>query len=125
MPGERVAVGDDGGSSWRHFGLTRAGIDFQRQFASVRSDDRVFVLGAGTDSGEEQLPNAGAVTDPHGMAPCIPGVEVAYDRNRPGVGGPDRESHPGHAVDSHGARAEGERQLEMPAFVEQEEVEVA
>ncbi len=61
----------------------------------------------------------------HRMAALVPGVEIAHHRHRARVRRPHREAHAGDALDRHRPRPKRERQLEMPALVEQMQVEGA
>ena len=65
------------------------------------------------------------IAQPHRVAPRIPGVEVANDRDRARIRRPDGKPHAVHAVDRHDAGAKVRRQLEMPPFVEQVQIELA
>ena len=62
---------------------------------------------------------------PHRMAAAVPGIEIADDGDPRRVRCPNRKSHAADAVDRHGLGAETVGQLEMPAFVEQVQVDIA
>ncbi len=59
------------------------------------------------------------------MAARVPRIEVADHRHPLGVGRPDREAHTLDAVDGHDVGAERLGQAEMPALVEQMQIELA
>src|SRR5690242_44772 len=63
----------------RTLGSEGVGISLQqREVAAVRLD-LVFVAVALAESGNEQLPDAGAGMEPHRMPPAVPVIEVADD----------------------------------------------
>ena len=59
------------------------------------------------------------------MATRIPRIEIADHRHALGVGRPHREAHALHAVDRDEVGAQCLGQLEMPAFIEQVQIELA
>ena len=59
------------------------------------------------------------------MPSAIPGVEIADHGHACGVWSPDGETHAMDAVNGHALRAKYFSKFEMPALVEQEEIEVA
>ena len=67
------------------------GIGLQRQPLAVRADDLELVGAPGADIGDEDFPDAGVAALAHHMAPAVPVVEVADDRDAPGVRRPDGE----------------------------------
>ena len=79
----------------------------------VGADDFVFVEGAFAELGDEDLPHPGAGTLAHGVAPAVPGVEIADHRDAARVGRPYREMHPGYAfmIEDMGAHLVVEPQM--------------
>ena len=91
---------------------------------SVAVADLVLVERAFAQPGDEQFPEAAGDVLAHGMAAAVPGVEVADHADAGGVGGPDGEVHPVHAVDRAQFGAEPVVALPVPAFVQQMQVVV-
>ena len=85
--------GDDRGGGRPELGGAGEGIGLQRQANAVRAEDLELVGEAGSDPGDEDLPDPGVAAEPHDVAPAVPGVEVADDADAAGVRGPDREMH--------------------------------
>jgi hypothetical protein len=92
-PPQVVGAGDDGGRRWAKFGGEPERICLQRQSLSAGAQDLVFIDRAGAELGDEDLPQAAVDAFAQGVAPAIPDVEVAEQRNAPGVRRPDREVH--------------------------------
>ena len=82
----------------------------------MRADDLVLVGAAGTDIGDEDLPDAGVLPVAHGMAPAVPVVEIADNRNPLGVGSPDGEVEAGCALMLELMRAQLVEEPEMRAL---------
>jgi hypothetical protein len=96
-----------------------------RQQCAVRAQQLVFVKRAGSKPRDENLPDAGAVPQPHRVAAAVPTVEIADHRNAPRVGRPDGKAHARHAVDQHRVGAEARREIPVLPFGEQVDVELA
>ena len=90
-----------------------------------RGDQLVLVPGPAGDPGHEQLPDPRGAERPHRVQPAVPGVEVADHPDRAGVGSPDGEGGPGHAVDRHLVGAELLPQPLVAALAQQVLVELA
>ena len=93
--------------------------------AAVGACDLELVSDARTDAGDEQLPDARTVAQPHRVAATVPIVEAADHRDAARIGRPDREAYALDALDRLGLRAEDAAKVPMPALVEQVEVEIA
>ena len=87
--------------------------------APFASDDLVFVIGAGGDAGNENLPDAAVDALAHLRAAPVPLVEVADDGDAPGVRRPDGEMRSFDALMRQQMRAEPFIELLMRAFDEQ------
>src|SRR5690606_8655127 len=77
LPVVLMLVADDGsGGGWN---LVRPSdrVRFQRQDFPVNADDLVFVELASGQARNKQLPDADTQPFAHGMAPSVPGVEIA------------------------------------------------
>ena len=115
----------------RHLGLERVRVGLQQQLA-VRAEDLVLVARAGSDAGEEQLPDPGRPERAHRVQPAVPRVEVADDADRPGRRRPHRERGAGDrracgwaGLHFPEVRAELVVQLLVPALADQVLVELA
>ncbi len=124
-PGECLGPRHHRSSSGRGLGRARQRIGLQRQRGAITADDVIFVALAGLESGHEQLPRAGAVTQPHGIAPAVPAVEIADQRNAPRIGRPHREAHTFDAVNRCDIGAEAMRQVPMCALAKEVQIEIA
>ena len=71
----------------------------QPQRLARAGDQRIFVDGAGFDARDEEFPDPGAEAAAHGVAGCVPAVEITDDRDMGGIGRPDGEEYAGDAVD--------------------------
>jgi hypothetical protein len=90
--GEHDAVG-----ARRGHGRERERVGLERERA-LRVDQLILVPGPSGDTGHEQLPHPGSAEQSHRMQPAIPAIELAHHAHGAGVGRPDRERRPGHAV---------------------------
>ena len=117
--------GHDRGRGRRGLGLLRHRIGLGGQAHAARANDIELVTRACIQTRHEELPDARRKTQAHGMATRIPRIEVADHRHALGVGRPHREAHARDAVDRHDVGAERLGQLEMPAFIEQMQIELA
>src|SRR5207237_1303810 len=107
-----------------YFGAQGDRVGLQREDMAVRADDLVFVDGAGTEAGDENFPDSGAVPQPHRMPAAVPGIEVADDRDPLRIGRPDRKAHARRSAERHGLRAETFAEPAMPAFADEMEIDV-
>ena len=105
--------------------MLRQRIGLLRHAIAAGADDIELVARAFGDARDEQLPHAGAVAQTHRVAPRVPGVEITDHRDAAGIRRPHGEARAAHAVDGHHVGAERMRQLEVPAFAEQVQVDVA
>src|SRR5438105_3470995 len=74
-PAERFRASDHGCCRWRHFGLLRQRIGFERQADAAFTNDIELVASAFGHARDEQLPDAGTMTEAHRVASCIPSIE--------------------------------------------------
>src|SRR5688572_9366414 len=82
----RASVVDyDRCGAWANLGRERNGIGLERQQPSVGRHDFVFVPVARPGAGDKYLPVAFA-TDPHGVAPTVPKIEIANHADTTGIG---------------------------------------
>ena len=125
VPGVRRRIHDDRRGCRRQFGRPRQRIGFQRQTHAIPPDDGELVACAGGQPRDEQFPHAGRKPQPHRVAPRVPDVEVAHHRHRARIRRPHREPHAVHPVDRGDARSQVRGELEMPALVEQVQIELA
>jgi hypothetical protein len=100
-------------------------VGLQRQDRAVRADDLVFVDRALADAGQEDFPHPGAAAPPHRVAPPVPGVEVAHDRDAPRVRGPDGEMRALRPLMGHHMRAERVPEPVMRALADEVFVDLA
>jgi len=91
-------------------------VRLQRQHLAVRRLDFVLVERPGFQARHKQLPEAGLVALAHDVAPAVPAVEVANDRNPPRVRRPDRESHARDGLDGGRMRAQTAPERRMRAL---------
>ena len=125
VPDMRRGIGDDGCGGGRRLGRTRQRIGLQRQTRAIRTDDGILVARARSETRDEQLPHAGRKAQPHRIPPRIPGVEITDHGDGARIRRPDGEAHTGDAIDRRHVGAKMRRQFEMPAFVEQMQIEFA
>ena len=92
------------------------GSAFKRQAHAIGADDLELVGPALADVGQEDLPDAGVLAQPHRVAAAVPVVEVADHRDPAGIGRPDREMDAEGALVLDQMRAELVEQPEMRAF---------
>ncbi|MNK84360.1 hypothetical protein D3C87_1042070 [compost metagenome] len=126
--GAVAAAGHHGRRGGRRLGGQRHRVGLVRQGMAVRADDVVLVAAAAVGAErlrDEQLPDAGAVAQAHGVAHRVPAIEIGDDRHALGVGRPHREAHAGFAIDGQALRAEAVAEFEVAAFVEQVQVQIA
>ena len=81
-------------------------VGFQRQDRAVGGADLVLVPGPFGQAGQKDLPDAGRSARAHRVAPAVPMVEVANDRNAGGVRCPDGEANAVRAFVPDGVGAE-------------------
>ena len=124
-PAERRRARHHGGGGGRHLGLLRERIGLLRQAHAAGADDVELVARASATRGTNSSQTPAAMAQPHRMAPRVPGVEIADDRDAARVRRPDGKARAAHAVDRHRIGAERFGELEVPPFVEQVQVEVA
>ena len=124
-PHEGIARSYDRGGARRALALARDRIGLLREQRAAGTEKLVFVQRSRPDAGNEQLPHARLAAQAHRMAPAIPGVEVADDRDAARVGRPDREAHTLDAADRHRLRPEAPSKLVMRALSDQMQVEFA
>ena len=120
-----IGLRHDGGSIRRRFGLPGQRIGFPGKVHPVWTNDVVLITRARCDPRQKQLPNSGAMADPHRMPATVPRIEIADDsdpsRIRRPYGKPDALTPP--IVSGCAPRALS--QFEMTAFVEQMKIDVA
>ena len=97
MPAVAAEIDDPGRRSRRDFRGKSERIGFLEDL--VVMPDEILVERAFAQAGYKQLPEAAGNVFPHGMPPAVPAIEIAQDAHRGGVGGPDGEINPFHAVD--------------------------
>ena len=124
-PAQRPRRGHDRGRAGRELGLLRHRIGLVGLAHAARRRRCRTCSARPRPARHEQLPDAGRKAQPHGMATRIPRIEIADHRHALGVGRPHREAHALHAVDRDDVGAQRLGQLEMPAFVEQVQIELA
>ncbi len=99
LPRVAPEVPDDGGGLGPHLGVEPVGVRLQ-QDGALRSY-LVLVEFALREARDEELPDARGAHHAHGVPPAVPQVEVPHHAHSPGIGRPEGEVHPPHAV--HGA----------------------
>ena len=72
--------------------MPRNRIRFERLALTGRPDDIELVALAGLQAGNEKLPDPGRISQAHGMAAVVPGIEVAHDGDSPRIGRPYRKA---------------------------------
>src|SRR5665213_2445198 len=115
-PAERRRVVDHRRGGGRRLRPPGDGVGLHRQRSAIGAEELVFVERAGGEAGDEKLPDAGAMTQPHRVPAPVPGIEVADYRNAPRVRRPDGKTHTRHAVHHHRMRAEAAREIAVLAF---------
>ena len=125
-PGEPVEIGDRGGGA-RLVGLEGEGhrVRLQREQPAVPPDDLVLVAGAQRHAGQEDLPDAVARVQAHGLRPPVPAVPVADHADPPRVGRPHREAHAVHAFVAERVGPEPLEEAEVGALAEQVQIVAA
>ena len=122
-----VGIGDDGCGGGRRLGRARQRIGLSAADAQPSGPTMaILVARARRETRDEQLPHAGRIAQPHRMAPRIPGVEIADDGDARAHSAPRRRSArrcTPSIVTTLAPRCVG--QFEMPAFVEQMQIEFA
>jgi hypothetical protein len=118
-------AGDDGGCLRRSLRLEGERIGLERQRRARGRLDLVFVARARLDAGHEDLPDAAFVSPPHGVAAPVPAVEIADHADRARIRRPDRECHAPGLCDALHMGAESMPSLQVVAFGEKMDVEVA
>ena len=93
-------------------------VGLERQQRAAGAPQLELVAGALRHPGQESLPHAGRSAPAHGVAPPVPVVEVADDRDPPRVGRPEREVHAGDSVSRQGVRPQHLPEVEMRAFAQ-------
>jgi hypothetical protein len=91
--GEHDAVGARRGQGRER---ERVGLERERP---LRGDQLVLVLHPSRDPGHEQLPHPGSAEQSHRVQAAVPAIELTHHPHGAGVGRPDRERGPGHAVE--------------------------
>ena len=109
---------DDRGGGGAELGGAGEGVGLERQAGAVGADDLVLVGEAGRDVGDEDLPDAGVAAEAHGVAPAVPGVEVADDRDAAGVRRPDGEVHAVGALVAEGVGAHLVEEAQVAALAD-------
>jgi hypothetical protein len=125
-PGEPVEIGDRG-SGARLVGLEgeRHRVRLEREQPAVPPDDLVLVAGPQRYAGQEDLPDAVARVQTHGLRPSVPAVPVADHADPSGVGRPHREAYAVHALVAEGVSPEALEETKVGAFTEQVQVVAA
>ena len=108
----------------RELGLVGVGIGLEQDVV-ILGEDLVLVPGAGTDLGQEQLPDPARSHRAHRVQPAVPRVEVADDAHRHGRRRPHRERGAGHALVRDHVRAEVLVELLVAALADQVQVQLA
>ena len=119
-----VEAAHHGGRLGRHLAAEGKGVGLFDAVTQVARGDVILVDLAFAQTGKEPLPDAGAAERPQLLAVPVPAVEVAHDRHRLGIGRPDREVRPLHALMGHDMRAELVIEPVVRALVEEIEIVV-
>jgi len=130
-PGEPIGIvpfvvieaGDDGAGVGAKFGTEGVGIGFKRQDVSGGADDFIFVDGAFGKLGEKDFPDAGSAAGPHGMDATVPTVEITYDTDALGAGGPDGKVNAADAFEGDDVGTEFFVSVVVAAFAHEVEIE--
>src|SRR5438477_7564183 len=96
-PGVAFQVGHYGGGVGAQFSVEAVGVGLLGFIALEAGFYVIFIGFAFGEVGDENLPDALRWVEAHGIYPVVPIVEVAYDADALGVGGPDGEMHAAHA----------------------------
>src|SRR5258706_12470127 len=102
---DRAGIDDDRCGLWPQLRCKCDGIRLERENLALRPSDFELVFVADPRCGREDLPEA-ISTDPHHMAPAIPGIEVADDADALCIGRQDRERDARHAIAFDGMRTQ-------------------
>ena len=114
---------DHRGGLRRQFSGKTVGVGLGRQQGPVSGQDLIFVQRPGTDPGNENLPISVAAA--HRMDPAVPAVEVPHHRDPLGIGRPHRESDTRHPLHDLHMGAQPAIKMQMGAFAQQMQVEIA
>ena len=125
MPDMARRVGDDRRGARRLLGALGVGIGLQRQQLAVRPVHLVFVEMPRPQPRHEEFPEPAGTAQPHRHPPAVPGIEIADDADRAGIGRPHRKGDALDALMRDRMRAELLVAREMIAFGEQMKVELA
>ncbi len=132
MPGEGgralVRSGHHRGGGRGCLGGQRERVGLVRQLGAVRVAQVVLVAAAGLRAqrgGDEQLPDAAGVAQPHRVPRRVPAVEVSDHRDPLRVRRPHGKAHAVDAVHALPLRAQAGAQLEVAALGDQVQVQFA
>ena len=124
-PGEARGVADDRGGRGPQLRAEADRIRLERQQRSVGADDFVLVDRPVGEPRNEDLPDAGTDAPAHRMAPAVPRVEIADDRNASRVRRPHCEVHAGVTLMLDRMRAQPIVELRMRPFADKPVVDRA
>ena len=86
---------------------------------AIGAEDLVFIGRALADQRQEDFPDAGGAAPAHDVAPPVPGIEIADDRDAPRIRRPDREMRAAHPFVFDDMRAQHLPQRVMRALAQQ------
>src|ERR1700678_3074082 len=98
-------------------------IAFQDDLSETISDLKLIVR-VFADSGNKDLPNPRLDPFTHGMEPAVPAIEITDYGYSLGIRRPDREKHPGMAVNLHEMGAEFPVNLVMGALTKEMHIQL-
>ena len=101
----RRHAGYHAGGGRSHLGGEGKGVGLQRQQMAGAVQQFEFVMVAACGVGHKDFPQAGTWMKAHGMAPAVPGVEVADHADAARIRRPDHEAHTVHITQAHRVRA--------------------
>lgn len=109
---------DDRGGLGPQLGLAGERVGLEGQAVAVRADQLELVGGADLRLGDEYLPDADGLAQPHDVAAAVPAVELAHDADAAGVGAQTAKCTPRRLVaDGVGAHLIEEAQVAALADV--------
>ena len=106
LPCVLVHVPHPGIGARTQLGVEAVGIGFVDFVAQQLGFDRVLVMGALGQIGDEEFPQARIPASLHGMGAIVPAVERTDDADALGIGRPHGKAHAGHPVERGHLRAQ-------------------
>ena len=122
-PSVSFDVGGHGGGAGAVFRAVGVGVGFEQNLARLGGDGK-FVELAGCHAGDKALPDTGLGQLGHGSDFRVPAVEIAYQMNGTGVGGPHRKVVSRPASIGFGVRAQLFKDLVVGACSEEVAVQI-